>query len=985
MVQREVRVAAYHFWHGFDVEHLNARFPCLAGKTRLIADQDRPDLVIFSSFTDGALLTTMPRPPDRGVPRLFLTGENVAPDMAGCDFAISFRRDIDSSRHMRIPNWVQRMAFFGMSPKALLSSERVLGPPGERFCAFVYGNPVPEREALFRALAARGPVDSPGRSMNTMPAIGGSPADKHRFLQQRRFTVAAENSVSPGYTTEKLPDALLAGSLPLYAGDPLVGLDFNPDAFLNTADYPSLEAFADAVMALEADPAAWRRRRDQPAYLNDQLPDCADDARIFAFWEEVLKTTMSGSSKQRSSLQAVRANVAAAPPAPAPAAPVADTSSIGFHGDRHLAAVMKKALDTATYFVETGANRGITLAYTASLYPDLPVWSCESYDVFRAEALKRCEPYPKARISPLPSPQSLVALLAEAPAGLDQRPVFWLDAHAEGVALPLGQELALLTGTFARGHLFIDDFQVPERPWFGFDSYVDGVIGLPYLMTYIARDKAYTLTLPVYQERTSTHHPLRGWCCLSWGQPFDLPAHDGLYEQSRIPALTAPPTPEPIEELFVRAAAVKAGCIVNSGTRDLATVSALLRGAASGGRAAVYAVSAGDDETADTAFRRAVAMDEAFSALRLVDLPPADAATGWTQPIGLLHVAGSGDFWALRRDVLRWLPHVAEGGGVILSGDSPAVADVAAEIGKISYVTPEPGPADAACFKIGPRPSAKPLRLHQVKIPAAGSPLLRQARNVTSQYGEDGVIAAVFERIGIRSRWCVEFGAWDGRHLSNTYDLLAHQQWSGVPIEGDPVRFLDLLKTYGDNRAVYPLNAYVANDGEKVLDRLLASTPIPKDFDLLSIDIDGNDWHVWRSLRVYRPRVVVIEFNPTIPNDVVFVQAAEPSLNHGCSLRALVELGREKGYRLAAVTSSNGIFVTEQDFAVLGVDDSDLDTLYTPATDGRVFHGYDGTVFTVGMGSFLWHPDGRTVAPEDAQVLPPEERVFPHPGWRRPR
>ena len=119
------------------------------------------------------------------------------------------------------------------------------------------------------------------------------------------------------------------------------------------------------------------------------------------------------------------------------------------------------------------------------------------------------------------------------------------------------------------------------------------------------------------------------------------------------------------------------------------------------------------------------------------------------------------------------------------------------------------------------------------------------AASVHSQGGEDGVLLRLFERIGTHHRRFVEFGAWDGLHLSNTANLRLHHGWSGLLMEGS-------------DRA----------DGERVrreridaenVEALFDRYEVPLDVDLLSIDIDGNDYWVWHALRRYRPRVVIVE------------------------------------------------------------------------------------------------------------------------------
>ncbi len=113
--------------------------------------------------------------------------------------------------------------------------------------------------------------------------------------------------------------------------------------------------------------------------------------------------------------------------------------------------------------------------------------------------------------------------------------------------------------------------------------------------------------------------------------------------------------------------------------------------------------------------------------------------------------------------------------------------------------------------------------------------------NVTSQYGEDGILTKIFEIIPGKNKWCVEFGAWDGKLYSNTYNLINQQGYSAVLIEANPNRYQDLIKTYYSNKKVIPLNAFVGFETKNSLDTLLEATETPVDFDLLSIDIDSND------------------------------------------------------------------------------------------------------------------------------------------------
>jgi hypothetical protein len=234
--------------------------------------------------------------------------------------------------------------------------------------------------------------------------------------------------------------------------------------------------------------------------------------------------------------------------------------------------------------------------------------------------------------------------------------------------------------------------------------------------------------------------------------------------------------------------------------------------------------------------------------------------------------------------------------------------------------------------------------------------LLAHAANVTSQSGEDGIIAKILEVLGEPIGWCVEFGAWDGRYLSNTYDLIARRGFSAVLIEGSERRFRDLVDRFTSNPKIVPLNAFVGFSADDGLDTLLAKTPIPEEFDVLSIDIDGNDYHVWKAVTRYRPRLVVIEYNPTIPTEVAFVQPADLRVNQGSSLRALTELARDKGYELVAVTLHNALFVRSDHFAAFGIADNSPAALRPDESMVTyIFNGIDGTVFIRGYGRLGWH------------------------------
>lgn len=258
--------------------------------------------------------------------------------------------------------------------------------------------------------------------------------------------------------------------------------------------------------------------------------------------------------------------------------------------------------------------------------------------------------------------------------------------------------------------------------------------------------------------------------------------------------------------------------------------------------------------------------------------------------------------------------------------------------------------------------------------------LLQYRKSVTSQLGEDGILEKVFEILPAQNHWCVEFGAGDGATLSNTYNLINHQNWSSVQIEANPRSYERLASRYADKPNVTCLNQIVGFEGENTLDKILQTTPIPTDFDFLSIDIDGNDYYIWESLNVYRPKVVVIEFNPSIPHYVFFVQAKDTEVYQGSSLLALQELGKQKGYELIASTEWNGVFVDSQYFPLFEIQDNSIWKMnqnYQFWT--YVFQLYDGTIVVGGNNKLIWHGVEVDFAEiqDLIQVLPSEKMGYP--------
>lgn len=182
--------------------------------------------------------------------------------------------------------------------------------------------------------------------------------------------------------------------------------------------------------------------------------------------------------------------------------------------------------------------------------------------------------------------------------------------------------------------------------------------------------------------------------------------------------------------------------------------------------------------------------------------------------------------------------------------------------------------------------------------------LNRYERKIWSQHGEDGILQAIFKKIGTTNKYCVEFGVGSGRECNSAW-LVRKHGWTGLWMDGKPSRHKRALDVRQEFISAENINALFEKYG------------VPKEFDLLSIDIDGNDYWVWKKIVDFRPRVVVIEYNASVPPDEARVIAYDPNFAwqktdyYGASLLALKKLGEAKGYALVACDDSgaNAFFV----------------------------------------------------------------------------
>jgi hypothetical protein len=173
---------------------------------------------------------------------------------------------------------------------------------------------------------------------------------------------------------------------------------------------------------------------------------------------------------------------------------------------------------------------------------------------------------------------------------------------------------------------------------------------------------------------------------------------------------------------------------------------------------------------------------------------------------------------------------------------------------------------------------------------------------VFSQNGEDGIIEEIFKRIGTTNQFFVEFGAANG--LWNNTTLLLVKGWRGLWIEGEAKWVEEIKAKFAGVIKARKLQAVESRVTPENIEKLFRAKRVPQELDLLSIDIDGNDYWVWAGLKNYRPRAVVIEYNSLFRPDTKWVMKYNPqhrwnqTCYAGASLKSLELLGAQKGYKL---------------------------------------------------------------------------------------
>ena len=202
---------------------------------------------------------------------------------------------------------------------------------------------------------------------------------------------------------------------------------------------------------------------------------------------------------------------------------------IAFHGDNYLLAFCDHIFAMSNVFIETGTYHGHSTEYVARTFDHLQIFSCEPNREHFKVAKDRLRLFGnRVILSTELSPDFLYKIVEMYPGLTNRDIVFWLDAHPFKWDLykwPLKEEIRFITKTFKKAYIFIDDFKIPGRPNFQFNSHFGQEYSYEFIQKGLCEDKVYSVFFPKYKEKTSRHHPLVGWILIEFGHPeMHIPA-----------------------------------------------------------------------------------------------------------------------------------------------------------------------------------------------------------------------------------------------------------------------------------------------------------------------------------------------------------------------------------------------------------------------------------------------------------------------------
>ncbi|HHP7240172.1 MAG TPA: hypothetical protein ACFCUD_00780 [Cyclobacteriaceae bacterium] len=211
---------------------------------------------------------------------------------------------------------------------------------------------------------------------------------------------------------------------------------------------------------------------------------------------------------------------------------------------------------------------------------------------------------------------------------------------------------------------------------------------------------------------------------------------------------------------------------------------------------------------------------------------------------------------------------------------------------------------------------------------------------------DEGLTEYIFTIIPAKKKFCIEFGAKSFEFL-HSRSLILNHDFQALLIEADPDGVKNLREKLSGYSKVAIVEDFVDRDN---IEQIFKNNAVPQNPDLLIIDIDGNDYHLWEAIKQYHPTFVVIEYNPSYPPKQKFTIDYRSNFvwkgddYYGASIQSLVDLANRKGYELLHVKMGGDslYFVKDDEFKKFGIDCNDVNYMYQPPQYGKFGRAANG-------------------------------------------
>jgi hypothetical protein len=266
-----MKISFLDFWNGFQPTN-NFLFYLFreVHQNLTIVEPSKAELIVFSVFGNENQKYSHCR-------KLFFTGENKRPDFKKCDFSISFDFDDYNGRNIRIPLWYYYIDWFKVGSygdpnylipvEYLYDSNEFSEKEKNKFCSAVYSNPVGIRNQFVNLLSQYKRVDCYGK-IGGFTRLPDGEKQKLDTISNYKFNICFENSIYPGYYTEKLLHAKVAGCVPIYYSDSRIFEDFNDDCLINLNNFQNFQDLFDKIIELDNDDLLYRDIFNRPLFNN---------------------------------------------------------------------------------------------------------------------------------------------------------------------------------------------------------------------------------------------------------------------------------------------------------------------------------------------------------------------------------------------------------------------------------------------------------------------------------------------------------------------------------------------------------------------------------------------------------------------------------------------------------------------------------------------------------------------------------------------